>query len=50
LDKFDKSKPVYIYCTVGFRGYIAVRILRNLGYEAYNILGGIEAVERLKRI
>ena len=50
LDKLDLTKPIYIYCTVGFRGYIAVRILRNLGYEAYNILGGIEAVERIKKI
>ena len=50
LDKIDASKPVYIYCTVGFRGFIALRILRQLGYEAYNILGGIEAVKRLKKI
>jgi NADPH-dependent 2,4-dienoyl-CoA reductase/sulfur reductase-like enzyme/rhodanese-related sulfurtransferase len=50
LDKLDISKPVYIYCTVGFRGFIAVRILRQLGYEAYNILGGIDAVKRLQAL
>jgi len=50
LDFIDKSKPAYIYCAVGFRGYLAVRNLRNMGYEAYNITGGIEAYKRLKRL
>ncbi|WP_022852286.1 FAD-dependent oxidoreductase [Limisalsivibrio acetivorans] len=50
LDKIDKSRPVYLYCAVGFRGYIALRTLRNLGYEAYNITGGIEAFNRIKKI
>ena len=49
LDQLDMSEPVYLYCAVGFRGYQAVRILRNLGYEAYNISGGIEAMKRVKR-
>jgi NADPH-dependent 2,4-dienoyl-CoA reductase/sulfur reductase-like enzyme/rhodanese-related sulfurtransferase len=50
LEKIDKTRPVYVYCAVGFRGYLAVRNLRNMGYEAYNVTGGIEAYERLKRI
>lgn len=50
LDKLDSSRPVYVYCAVGFRGYLAARNLRNMGYEAYNITGGIEAYERLKKI
>jgi len=50
LDKIDKSRPVYVYCAVGFRGYLAVRNLRNMGFEAYNITGGIEAYARLKRL
>ncbi len=49
-DKIDRSRPVYVYCAVGFRGYLAVRTLRNLGYEAYNITGGIEAYNRAARI
>lgn len=48
LDQIDKSRPVYLYCAVGFRGYLATRILRNLGIEAYNVLGGIEAINRIK--
>jgi len=50
IDKIDPSKPVYIYCAVGMRGHQAVRILRQLGYEAYNISGGIEAINRVKKI
>jgi rhodanese-related sulfurtransferase len=50
MDMIDKSRPVYVYCAVGFRGYLAVRNLRNRGYEAYNITGGIEAYKRLVRL
>ncbi|MGA1863118.1 FAD-dependent oxidoreductase [Deferribacter thermophilus] len=50
LDEIDKNKPVYIHCAVGFRGYLATRFLRNLGYEAYNIIGGLEAINRIKCI
>ena len=47
-EMLDKSKPVYVYCTVGFRGYLAARTLRSMGYDAYNITGGIESCERVK--
>ncbi|MGA1847565.1 FAD-dependent oxidoreductase [Deferribacter abyssi] len=50
LDEIDRERPVYLYCAVGFRGYLATRFLRNLGYEAYNILGGIESVKRFKTL
>jgi len=50
LNNIDKSKPVYVYCAVGFRGYMGVRTLRNLGFEAYNMTGGYEAYARLKRL
>jgi len=50
LELIDKTRPVYVYCAVGFRGYLAVRSLRNFGFEAYNVTGGIEAYERLKRL
>lgn len=49
-DKIDRSRPVYVYCAVGFRGYLAVRTLRNLGYEAYNVTGGIEAYYRVAKL
>lgn len=50
LEKIDKTRPVYVYCAVGFRGYLAARNLRNMGYEAYNVTGGIEAYRRLARL
>ncbi|KAA0258674.1 pyridine nucleotide-disulfide oxidoreductase [Deferribacter autotrophicus] len=50
LDEIDKTRPVYLYCAVGFRGYLATRFLRNLGYEAYNVLGGIESIIRFKNL
>ena len=40
LDKLDKSKPVYVTCQIGLRGYIACRILEQNGYECYNLSGG----------
>jgi len=40
LDELDKSKPVYVFCQVGLRGYIAARILAQNGYDAYNLSGG----------
>ena len=49
-DKIDRSRPVYVYCAVGFRGYLAVRSLRNLGFEAYNMTGGMEAYKRAARL
>ncbi len=40
LDEIDKSKPVYITCQVGLRGYIGARILMQNGYDVYNLSGG----------
>ncbi len=49
LDELDRRQPVYIYCAVGYRGYLAARILRHHGLEAYNILGGIVSILRLQK-
>lgn len=39
--EIPKDKKVVIYCRVGFRGYLASRILYNLGFkEIYNLSGG----------
>lgn len=40
LSKLDKSKPVYVTCQVGQRGYVAARILTQNGFDAYNLSGG----------
>lgn len=40
LDKLDRTKPVYVTCRVGQRGYIASRILIQNGFDAHNLTGG----------
>jgi NADPH-dependent 2,4-dienoyl-CoA reductase/sulfur reductase-like enzyme/rhodanese-related sulfurtransferase len=40
IGELDKSKPVYVTCQVGLRGYIACRILSQNGFECYNLSGG----------
>lgn len=40
IDELDHSKSYVTLCAVGLRGYIAERILRQRGYEAYYLLGG----------
>lgn len=40
LGELDKKKPIYVYCHSGMRSYIAIRILTQNGYKAYNIAGG----------
>lgn len=43
LDKLDKNKEIIVYCAVGIRGYIAVRILKAYGYRAKNLNGGYKS-------
>jgi len=40
LDEMDKSKPVFVTCQVGLRGYIACRILSQNGFDCLNLSGG----------
>lgn len=41
LDKLDKSKKIVVYCAVGVRGYIALRILKENGFNnVWNLSGG----------
>lgn len=40
LSELDKSKTIYITCQIGLRGYIAARILSQLGYKCKNFSGG----------
>lgn len=40
VHKLDKSRPVYVYCKVGLRGYIASRLLKQKGFDAHNLSGG----------
>lgn len=41
LDEIDRSKPVYVFCQIGLRGYVASRILMQKGFkDVYNLSGG----------
>lgn len=39
-NELDPSKKLLVYCQVGFRGYTAVRILRQQGFDVANLTGG----------
>lgn len=40
LGDLPREKPLGVYCQVGQRAYYAVRVLRQNGFEAYNLSGG----------
>ncbi len=49
LPELDSTRPVYVHCQVGLRGYLACRILKNHGYQAVNVDGGYKTYELAKR-
>ncbi|KAH6695895.1 FAD-dependent pyridine nucleotide-disulfide oxidoreductase [Leptodontidium sp. MPI-SDFR-AT-0119] len=44
LAALDKGKRIVVYCGVGYRGYVAYRILKQMGYEIVNLDGGYKSV------
>ncbi|MBT3193871.1 MAG: FAD-dependent oxidoreductase, partial [Verrucomicrobia bacterium] len=40
LDQIDKAKPVFVYCKVGFRSYLAQRLLKQNGFDVRTLSGG----------
>ena len=40
LGRFPKEKPIFLYCRVGFRSYLAYRILKQKGYSVRTLCGG----------
>ncbi len=40
LNELDKDKLIVTYCSIGLRGYIADRILRQNGFNSVNLAGG----------
>jgi NADPH-dependent 2,4-dienoyl-CoA reductase/sulfur reductase-like enzyme len=40
LDELPRDKTINVYCTVGFRSYVACRILAQNGFDARNMPGG----------
>jgi rhodanese-related sulfurtransferase len=46
LNRIDKSKTIIVYCHVGNRSIEATKLLRSQGFDAINMIGGIEAWKR----
>jgi NADPH-dependent 2,4-dienoyl-CoA reductase/sulfur reductase-like enzyme/rhodanese-related sulfurtransferase len=42
LEELPRDRPIAVYCQVGQRGYLATRILRQAGFQAANVGGGIK--------
>ena len=40
LDGLPRDKTIHVYCTVGFRSYVACRVLDQNGFDARNLSGG----------
>lgn len=47
VNELDKSRKIVVYCQVGLRGYLANRILTNLGFDAVNLNGGFHVWEKV---
>ncbi|MCE5212770.1 MAG: FAD-dependent oxidoreductase [Deltaproteobacteria bacterium] len=42
LSELDKKKSYVVYCAIGLRGYIALRILVQNGFKVRNLSGGLK--------
>jgi len=40
LEEIDLNKPVLVYCAKGLRGYLGSRILKQKGFNVFNLDGG----------
>jgi NADPH-dependent 2,4-dienoyl-CoA reductase/sulfur reductase-like enzyme/peroxiredoxin family protein/TusA-related sulfurtransferase/rhodanese-related sulfurtransferase len=48
MAKIPKDKPVYLFCQVGLRGYVAARVLSQNGYDVFNLSGGYKTYKQAK--
>ncbi len=45
VDRLDKGRQTLVYCQVGYRGYLAYRILKQKGFEhVVNLDGGYKTL------
>ncbi len=50
LSEVPKDRPVLVYCAVGLRAYVAVRVLSNHGYtQVKNLSGGFKTYDTITR-
>lgn len=47
LDELDKKMTHLVFCSIGLRGYIAERLLKQHGFKAKNVLGGVRTYNSL---
>ncbi|MFZ1528435.1 MAG: FAD-dependent oxidoreductase [Ferruginibacter sp.] len=40
MNELPKHSPLFVYCEIGLRGYLAQRMLLQNGYTVYNLSGG----------
>jgi pyruvate/2-oxoglutarate dehydrogenase complex dihydrolipoamide dehydrogenase (E3) component/rhodanese-related sulfurtransferase len=46
LSELPRDKDIFVHCAVGFRGHLAVRILKEHGFErVWNITGGFTSLQ-----
>lgn len=46
MEEIPQDKPVYLYCGVGLRGYLASNILLQNGFgEVKNLIGGLNCIK-----
>ena len=46
LNELPKDKPIFMYCEVGYRSYLATRILMQTGFEnVHSLTGGYKTFE-----
>ncbi|MFX1379028.1 MAG: FAD-dependent oxidoreductase [Promethearchaeota archaeon] len=46
VKEISNNKPIYVYCEVGYRSYLALRILLQSGFkEVYELTGGFKIYE-----
>ncbi len=48
INLLDKNKKIYVMCHSGLRSYLAVRILMQNGFDAYNFAGGFRLYRSIK--
>ncbi|PAQ14003.1 pyridine nucleotide-disulfide oxidoreductase [Bacillaceae bacterium SAOS 7] len=49
LNEIPKDQPVYVSCQVGQRGYLASNLLKENGFDVYNVSGGYKMYASMKR-
>jgi NADPH-dependent 2,4-dienoyl-CoA reductase/sulfur reductase-like enzyme/rhodanese-related sulfurtransferase len=48
LGEVPRDRPLVAYCQVGQRGYLATRILRQSGFDAANLSGGLTSYRQFR--